>query len=137
MKLNIFKTMILVFLLSFMAQSQAVIQGTAHDLSAVSGGKVCGFCHTPHRAIAQTPLWNHSLSTAVYKIYESSSLEADVGQPTGSSKLCLSCHDGTIALDQTVTGSSGGSTFIEPGAANLGTDLSDDHPISIFWSAPF
>lgn len=112
----------------------ASIQGSPHDLSAVSGGAACSFCHTPHGALPGTPLWSHRLSTAVYKIYESSSLEANVGQPTGSSKLCLSCHDGTVALAETVTGASG-STYISPGSANLGTDLSDDHPISFVYSS--
>lgn len=110
------------------------IQGTPHDLSAVAGGATCSFCHTPHGAMPGTPLWSHTLSTAVYKIYESSSLEAKVGQPTGSSKLCLSCHDGTVALTQAVTGAVGGA-YIAAGGANLGTDLSDDHPISFVYSS--
>jgi len=110
------------------------IQGTPHDLSAVSGGASCSFCHTPHGALPGTPLWSHKLSTAVYKIYESSSLKAKVGQPTGYSKLCLSCHDGTVALTETLTGGAGG-TYISAGSANLGTDLSDDHPISFVYSS--
>ncbi|MHC4686757.1 MAG: cytochrome c3 family protein, partial [Planctomycetota bacterium] len=113
----------------------ALIDGTPHDLSAVSGGNACSFCHTPHKAVAGTPLWNHQLSTAVYTIYQSSSLEADVGQPTGSSKLCLSCHDGTVALTETISGGSSGGSYISAGVANLGTDLSDDHPISFVYSA--
>jgi len=101
----------------------------------VAGGSTCSFCHTPHGALAGTPLWSRELSTAVYKIYQSSSLEANIGQPTGSSKLCLSCHDGTVALTETIRGASYGGTYIAPGAANLGTDLSDDHPISFVYSA--
>jgi predicted CXXCH cytochrome family protein len=114
--------------------SSASIQGTPHDLSAVAGGAACSFCHTPHGALPGTPLWSHKLSTAVYKIYESSSLKAKVGQPTGASKLCLSCHDGTVALTETITGA-GGGTSIPAGSANLGTDLSDDHPISFVYSS--
>ena len=112
----------------------ALIDGTPHDLSAVSGGSSCSFCHTPHGALAGTPLWSRRLSTAVYDIYRSSSLQANVGQPTGSSKLCLSCHDGTVALAETLGNSSGGGTYITPGKDNLGTDLSDDHPISFVYS---
>ncbi|MCL5280213.1 MAG: hypothetical protein M1376_09940 [Planctomycetes bacterium] len=110
------------------------IQGTPHDLSPVAGGGSCSFCHTPHGALPGTPLWSHKLSTAVYKIYESSSLKAKVGQPTGSSKLCLSCHDGTVALTETITGAAGGA-YISAGGSNLGTDLSDDHPISFVYSS--
>ncbi len=108
----------------------AVIEGSPHDLSAVAGGSTCSFCHTPHGALAGTPLWSRQLSTAVYTIYQSSSLEANIGQPTGSSKLCLSCHDGTVALTETLRSGSYSGTYIAPGAGNLGTDLSDDHPIS-------
>ena len=113
----------------------ALIDGSPHDLSAVAGGSACSFCHTPHGALSGTPLWSHKLSAAVYRIYQSSSLEANIGQPTGSSKLCLSCHDGTIALTETASGGSDGGTYIAPGAGNLGTDLSDDHPISFVYSA--
>ena len=117
-------------------RAAASIQGTAHDLSAtgIGTGNPCSFCHTPHGALSGTPLWNHTLSNAVYQIYQSSSLEANISQPTGSSKLCLSCHDGTVALTQT-TRSDASGVYITPGSANLGTDLSDDHPISFVYSA--
>jgi len=111
------------------------ITGTPHDLSA-SGGSACRYCHTQHRIVASKPLWNHELSTAVYRIYQSTSLDADVGQPTGASKLCLSCHDGTVALSATIQGGTneGVPTYIQPGTKNLGTDLSDDHPVSFAYS---
>jgi predicted CXXCH cytochrome family protein len=112
----------------------AMIEGSPHDLSALAGGNACMFCHTPHGALPQTPAWSHKLSDAVYAIYQSSSLEAKVGQPTGSSKLCLSCHDGTVALTHTTRNEAVGG-YISPGSANLGTDLSDDHPISFVYSA--
>jgi len=115
-------------------QVYAIVAGTAHDLSpGRDGSRACQYCHTPHMAMAGTPLWNHQLSDRTYEIYWSSSLDADVGQPTGSSKLCLSCHDGTVALEATIRGG-GGRTYIPPGSTNLGTDLSDDHPISFVYS---
>src|SRR5581483_9911945 len=63
-----------------------------------------------------------------------STTKATIGQPTGSSALCLSCHDGTIALGlvhnrPTEIQMENGVTKLT-GHANLGTDLSDDHPIS-------
>lgn len=112
----------------------AQIEGSPHDLSAVAGRSACSFCHTPHGAVAGTPLWSHELSSAVYNIYQSSSMEANVGQPTGSSKLCLSCHDGTVALTESIRSGPSGGAYITPGAANIGTDLSDDHPISFVYS---
>ncbi len=112
---------------------EAKVKNTPHDLSASAKSNACGFCHTPHGNVANIPLWNHKLSDAVYKIYQSSSLDAKVGQPTGSSKLCLSCHDGTVALTHTAK-SGGTGVYITPGTANIGTDLSDDHPISFVYS---
>ena len=114
-------------------QVLADITGTAHDLTAGSGGNPCSYCHTPHGTTI--PVWSHTLSTAVYTIYESSSLDAVVGQPTGSSKLCLSCHDGTVALTDTVFAPGGGDTYISSEVGNLSTDLSNDHPISFVYSA--
>ena len=48
-------------------------------------------------------------------------------QPDGSSILCLSCHDGTIAIGST-------NNVLPPGSI-LGTDLSDDHPISFVYNS--
>ncbi len=125
----------LIVLSCFALRVYGIVAGTAHDFSpAKDGGRACQFCHTPHMALADTPLWNHKLSEAVYEIYWSSSLDAEVGQPTGSSKLCLSCHDGTIALEANVRGGSG-KTYMPPGKTNFGTDLSDDHPVSFVYSA--
>ena len=53
-------------------------------------------------------------------------------QPSGSSKLCLSCHDGTVALDN-FGGTTTGTSFISTGL--VGTNLSDDHPISFTYDA--
>ena len=122
-------------LFAFINEAIAQIQSTPHDLSAIAGGNTCSFCHTPHGALAGTPLWSHKLSSAVYKIYQSSSLQANIGQPTGSSKLCLSCHDGTVALTESIRGGPSGGAYINPGSANIGTDLSDDHPISFVYSS--
>jgi predicted CXXCH cytochrome family protein len=119
------------------------IVNSPHNLSASGKGKVhasseqeiCIFCHTPHNALPIEPLWNRNLPVSAYQVYSSNSLKALPSQPTGSSKKCLSCHDGTIALGsvysrgQTIM-MSGGVTTLPPGTKNLGTDLRDDHPIS-------
>jgi predicted CXXCH cytochrome family protein len=118
----------------------AGIERTRHNLMASGPGpyrgsasaNLCTFCHTPHNAKGTRALWNHELSPQTYKLYESSTLEAQLQQPTGSSRLCLSCHDGTIALGALVE-------HPEPslgpltGQTVLGTDLSDDHPVSFVY----
>lgn len=135
MKTVFFKLMsVLLILILLHSSVMARIQGSPHDLSVLSEGDACGFCHTPHGALPQSPGWSRKLSDSVYTIYQSSSLEAKVGQPTGASKMCLSCHDGTVALTHTKKGGAAG-VYITPGSANLGTDLSDDHPISFVYSA--
>ena len=121
--------------------SESVFQ-SKHNLSfsgpgpvtAATEAEVCIFCHAPHNAGAEAPLWNRFSSGAVYQPYTSSSAVAAVGQPSGASKLCLSCHDGTVALGMVRSRSEeiafpAGRTM-PSGGSNLGTDLSDDHPVS-------
>ncbi len=125
------------FLICMVQVSMAQISGSAHDFSDETwnlSGEICIVCHTPHNAIASaSPLWNHQLSTATYTTYTSSTLNATVGQPDGSSKLCLSCHDGTVAIDN-FGGTTSGTHYIT-GNDLLGTDLSNDHPISFTYDA--
>ncbi|MEX2218760.1 MAG: cytochrome c3 family protein [Phycisphaerales bacterium] len=125
------------------AAQPASVVDSPHNLSAGGTGpvratiedQVCIFCHAPHNAAPARPLWNRATPPGPYSIYTSPSLNAAPGQPTGNSKMCLSCHDGTIALGSVVSRGTpihmaAGITTIPPGASNLGTDLSDDHPVS-------
>jgi predicted CXXCH cytochrome family protein len=112
------------------------ITGSLHDFttSAWSGGRICVACHTPHKAdtsITDAPLWNHKNSTQSYTLYTSTSLNATMGQPGSTSKLCLSCHDGTVAVDS--FGGATGTTMISA-ANNIGTTLADDHPIGFTYN---
>jgi hypothetical protein len=113
------------------------ISGSAHDFSTESwaGGQICIACHAPHHTDTTTtdaPLWNHAVTTASYSLYSSATLDASVGQPGGLSKLCLSCHDGTVAVN-----SFGGVTGSEvvSGQDNLGVSLNDDHPIGFIYNS--
>ena len=113
------------------------ITGTVHDLTSapVSASEICAACHTPHNSdtsVTNAPLWDHDVTVAAFQAYSSLTLDAtDVGQPDGVSKLCLSCHDGTVALDS--FGGATGTTFI--GSGLVGTDLRNDHPISFTYDA--
>lgn len=116
----------------------AVIAGSAHDFSTETWSlnnsgtaSICVACHAPHNNINATGelLWNHTTSSATYSFYDSPSMDAT--QPTAigaESKVCMSCHDGTVNVD--AFGGSAGTTAI-PANANFGTDLFNDHPISI------
>ncbi len=112
--------------------AHASIRGSAHDFSSQgwSQGETCIACHTPHNAskTLDTPLWNHATTTASFTLYSSSSLHNPVGQPGPHSKSCLSCHDGTVAVDSFAGGT---GTLSISGSALIGTDLSNDHPVGI------
>lgn len=155
--------------------SYAVVAGGPHDLSAGSAlrntdtaidGQTCIFCHTPHGGSTMAPLWNRAQQPGgtTYTKYSSSTMDAPTptdAQIIGSvSGACLSCHDGTVAVDNllnvngtahspsisfTVQGTAKASytndgtgtnnLMTSPGIPFMGTDLSNDHPISIDYSA--
>lgn len=130
------------------APGLAGVATTKHNLSASGPGalkaasetQICVFCHTPHNSAPSGPLWNRRMPGSVYTPYTSSTMKSAPGQPTGASLLCLSCHDGTIALGDVLSRAapiamSGGVTTLPSGASRLGTDLSDDHPVSFAYSA--
>lgn len=114
--------------------SAGTITGSAHDFSVAgwnSTGEICVVCHTPHNAdtsVTAAPLWNHVITSKTFVTYASDTLNATVGQPSGTSKLCLSCHDGTVALDS--FGGSNGATFMTGSVAVGSDELDNDHPIS-------
>ncbi len=128
---------LLLWLAASLAHGQSLpgtgIKNTRHDARVwFRSTQVCNICHTPHTASADGPLWSHVTTTASYTLYGSSSLNAVPGQPGPASKLCLSCHDGTVAINDFV-GHTGGSvsTKLASGPNYVGTNLSNDHPIGI------
>jgi len=153
-------------------RATASISGTAHDFANTtlyptnwSGGEICRPCHAPHNTTPTTvngtqlsvPLWNHTLPSNSYTMYVSATVvdpvtglndsvqTAQSGQQVDTNSIvCLSCHDGTIALDS--FGGATGKTFItstpDGGAAGLimqnPGDLTNDHPIgqAAIWPIP-
>jgi hypothetical protein len=118
----------------------------------------CAPCHTPHNAVGvdddkvDVPLWSGQATSTTFTLYDSESLDTTPEQPTGSSALCLSCHDGSSS--HTWVGSYVGGEWMydtdgdgigdtpanpdgsAPGNAipkdsNFGNDLSHTHPVSI------
>lgn len=153
----------------------AGIADTRHNLTStgVSGGnkvtdtnaEICVFCHTPHAANQSSslplPLWNRKTTGTTYTIYSTTTMEATAPGTdlAGSTSLaCLSCHDGSQAMDTVInkpgfggyaaggtsmgltwtgsprasgTGGTGSMSNAGEFIAMLGTDLSNDHPIAI------
>jgi predicted CXXCH cytochrome family protein len=125
------------------AQVTVASPSNKHNLSVSGSGSVrstgtteiCIFCHAPHNASPAEPLWNQMQSGVTYTPYSSTTMAASPGAPTGSSKLCLSCHDGTVAIGATLSRGQFTMSGVDAagrmtGNAALGTNLSDDHPIS-------
>jgi predicted CXXCH cytochrome family protein len=126
------------------------VAGSRHNMSSRSGltnyNEVCVYCHTPHGGQTQNaPLWNRNFGIGPYQMYNSSyssTIDMQVAaSPQGVSLACLSCHDGTIGLDvivnrpnaDTARAGSGNTMPANSGQlfANLGTDMRNDHPVSI------
>jgi len=132
--------------------------------AALSGGtdQICIFCHTPHGAsAAAAPLWNRTDPGGSFPLYAGNlAIKGNFGNygnvtnalygvgqyPNGSSRLCMSCHDGVNAIgvgllrdgsDIAMVGSTGHE--LDPDGSLLDTlntviDLSTSHPISFVYS---
>lgn len=150
---------------------EAVKSSGTGSISSADGGsggstEICIFCHTPHTGTSDVPLWNRSNMYSTYTAYTSDIISALVGSgypaielPTSATgyaehvktRICLSCHDGTIALGHLqslpfeqgykltsdIPMTQGGTPLGAPAtmptnvAGYLGVDLRDDHPVSV------
>ena len=117
--------------------------------ATLSGGtdQICVFCHTPHSAAPQTPLWNRpDPTTATFPVYgQPLEINRDgaamaltgydpnnLNYPNGTSRMCLSCHDGATSIGVVLNGApitmdSGSETITNISAI---IDLASSHPIS-------
>ncbi len=129
------------------------ILNSAHDFSSSSqpasawnlSGQICYSCHAPHdfgHDKYESGLhWNHTTSNATYSTYVTSDGLA-APQPSGSSKLCLGCHDGTIAIDDFDGSTSSRNTYLSeyrdefqiPGRLDRGQNLGRTHPVGVEYS---
>lgn len=98
------------------APARAQLRNTAHDLSfsstnptgvkalAASDNEICKFCHAPHRALSSELGWNHVQTASVAFNYggQTTTTAGTTLATTlrAASKLCLGCHDGTVAIGQ-------------------------------------
>lgn len=149
--------------------AHAGIANTRHNLGAnnalnenyMTAGttEICVFCHTPHASNTgvKAPLWNKPValgtSYTTYNTSVSATIDGNVDM-SGISLACLSCHDGTQAMDTMInkpgsggynaSGSTLGGTWTgarQDGTGKmtnagefismLGTDLTNDHPVGI------
>ncbi|MBL3528417.1 MAG: hypothetical protein JMN27_12680 [gamma proteobacterium endosymbiont of Lamellibrachia anaximandri] len=134
-KLAALSFLLVSLVLSGMAVGASIV-GSSHDLTGTGvSASVCVFCHTPHNASTTnltTPLWNRVDTTSTFQMYDSPTFDMSPGagsQPAGVSLACLSCHDGSLSVDQLLNPP---ADFVANAntVGGLGTDLRNDHPIS-------
>lgn len=134
----------------------AGVAGSKHDFTATGGypitgvTEMCKTCHVPHRPLINVPLWAHNLSTYSYQLYNtnasyigpnSAAYDASPANLSGTrSRLCLSCHDGTVAVAGTSYIQNTSATWIlwdngaavgGQGSANPSIGLKGSHPVSV------
>lgn len=128
-------------------------------------GNPCVYCHLPpEQAVVNTESfggvegWNRIAPAADhYKTFSSDTMDASASTPNSSTLLCLSCHDGTMALDMVLfkpagfqsrrdaamhMKMNGGNELTSCGKCHnglvahdiapkvVGQDLMNDHPVS-------
>ena len=149
-----------------LARGTANVSNTVHNMS-VSGPfwsfyttaeeQVCIFCHTPHGGSLTGPLWNRADPTSTWSFYSSSTLTTEVSNVAAlndESLLCLSCHDGSIGVNEVlnygalnpisavtmpIVGTATPGARIGGDAADTNDvgQLDDDHPISFSYQAVY
>jgi predicted CXXCH cytochrome family protein len=145
---------LLVVLLSIFAATFVSWAGVANTITAATETEICVFCHIPHDANPAVPLWSHAISNAAYTMYNSDYLQRfsyDIPTELGTypstgyrSRLCLSCHDGTVAIGNVyvlrgtpltapinMQGVTAEGKLPTTSSAYIGTDLTNDHPVAI------
>ncbi|GLI37386.1 cytochrome C [Geobacter hydrogenophilus] len=158
-KARIGLAMVLAMAIAGAASAATSIKDSKHDLSSGSAAtvkgntdQICVYCHTPHNATQNIPLWNRNNPVATgFTLYSSVSMQntpVKNGFTTDSISLfCMSCHDGSTALgaaavhnnpvDQPtgitvadVAGRTSAGHLDGASKYNLTTNLADDHPVN-------
>ena len=125
--------------------------------------RICIYCHTPHhsatavdataKGLTYYPLWNHDTTVLTYETYtngldtpdgiQHSLNAAPLGQPGSVSKLCLSCHDGSVAISSYGNYEGGANSESHTGAVNASGrilvggsvfGLTNHHPIGFVYA---
>lgn len=144
----------IVFIVAWAIAPPAVIAqltGSVHDFTFETGPqadfkgtksgapRLCTTCHSPHGTKSSMLLWNHTLSSNTLTFGTGAVTVAGTELPTnikdwkGTTKYCLSCHDGSVAVGDLIHGTDWGSNKItdtEKIIAPSG-DLSGNHPVAI------
>ena len=142
----------------------AGIANTKHNLSTsgpgtqIQNASVCGPCHIPHggQTGGVAPLWARKTPTSNYSLYGNGKTlsNTNVTSPGTHSLTCLSCHDGSIAIntitkngvDTTIGNVTNNTAYVNSSGyivsvansayqALIGTDLTNDHPVGVVYNS--
>ena len=107
-KLVLISACLLISIIAFSVVMADDVRNTKHNFTSAiaspnayffGANKVCVFCHTMHGGGSEAPLWNHTTNTSqTYQLYDSPTLDMTPVTLHNGSFICLSCHDGTIAI---------------------------------------
>lgn len=91
----------------FETGSGGAIDSSEMDRSRNDYDQICVYCHTPHGAsgVVDAPLWNRTRTNATFTTYASlgsTTITQNITTPGVNSLTCLSCHDGTVAIDSII-----------------------------------
>jgi hypothetical protein len=124
------------------------------SLSSDGTDQICIFCHTPHSATPDSPLWSRpDPAKLTFNLYGNplviggglgldsagqtsrSQYNTAAPYPNGASRMCLSCHDGVTAIgllnDNTTINMQGATTL---SGYNSAINLSTSHPVSFVYN---
>lgn len=146
----------------FTAGSSTVISDLTGAAGVGTTTEICVFCHTPHHTSTDAaPLWNRTTASTGFTTYGGGTGDLDwdnktyvgkttVGDPKWGSLACLTCHDGVTTFDALINrpgkgtgspdwnmweGDEDASDFMTSARLVIGTDLTNDHPISLRYRA--
>jgi hypothetical protein len=127
----------------------AGIIGSPHDftaqtwnISASDPDGACSVCHAPHQSTSDgAPIWNHTTTRSAFVMYNTNTVPgskmkaAPQTTPGQGSLACLSCHDGTVAINSYGGGIQGGAAVMITNTALISADLTHTHPISFVYDS--
>lgn len=125
------------------------LKATKHDFTSTgpvgssftgNAGQWCMTCHTPHGGNSTQLAWNQGLSTnatigfgSSQKTTAGTDLPTNIAAWSGTTKFCLSCHDGSVAV-----GTSSHDPWTTPvlitdadKIVGSGGNLSGTHPVGV------
>ncbi len=102
--------------------------------SPVTGARPdsCAYCHAPHSGL-NAGLWNQKLTTQSYTLYSSNTGKNTATQPVlgSDSNHCLSCHDGSVAVGETVAYGKVTKSGEMYASDKFGSNMQSSHPFSL------